>query len=240
MYELSSPFLNIHWFCDKLDLTGSVYQAINGAFLTSTFFLCRIVWGTYSSYLTFTDMYTALQHGHNQRPTGILGEIDEHTKLETRVAMFQRPNGVWYGEMHLPLWLAGVYLASNLTLNVLNMFWFSKMVQTIRKRFDPPFGTKGVGGDAVHYEPQEKVTARELAARAMTPVEAATNDLHMAGKGSVKAARESAEDAMGSSVDDVDGGIDIERSVYADGHRGLEVSGTTATPRRSVRSRRKA
>ena len=49
LYELSSPFLNIHWFCDKVGLTGSTVQAVNGALLTSSFFGCRIIWGIYLS-----------------------------------------------------------------------------------------------------------------------------------------------------------------------------------------------
>jgi len=43
----------------------------------------------------------------------------------------------------VPLWLAGSYLAANITLNILNMYWIGQMVKTIRARFDPPFGTKG-------------------------------------------------------------------------------------------------
>ncbi|KAI7213474.1 DUF887-domain-containing protein [Hortaea werneckii] len=241
LYELSSPFLNIHWFCDKLDLTGSIYQAVNGAFLTSTFFCCRIIWGLYNSYNVFFDMYTALQHGHGQRSSGILGEMQE-LESKVHVSLFER-GGLWYGEQYLPLWLAAVYLASNLVLNLLNLYWFSKMIQTIRKRFDPPLGTKGVGSDAVHYEPPEKVDARKLGKDLpnKTPAEMATDDLHKAGRGSVKAAHEKvASEGKETSVDDVDGKIDIQRAVYADGHKGLEFSETTATPRRSARSRRKA
>lgn len=48
----------------------------------------------------------------------------------------------------MPIWLAGCYLASNLTLNGLNWYWFGKMIETIRKRFDPPLGTR---------KPEEKV-----------------------------------------------------------------------------------
>jgi len=35
----------------------------------------------------------------------------------------------------VPLWLAGAYLAANLTLNSLNFFWFNKMIETVLKRF---------------------------------------------------------------------------------------------------------
>jgi hypothetical protein len=62
------------------------------------------------------------------------------------------------------------------------------MVQTIRSRFDPPLGTKGVVKE-VHYEPVEKV------------------------KGSVKAGREAAEEEIKAhKVLEADGsrGIEIE------------------------------
>ena len=44
-----------------------------------------------------------------------------------------------------PLWLAALYAAANVTLNVLNVYWFGKMIETIRKRFDKPWGTKEPG-----------------------------------------------------------------------------------------------
>ncbi|KAK5126100.1 hypothetical protein LTR85_011455 [Meristemomyces frigidus] len=232
LYELSSPFLNIHWFCDKLDLTGSIYQAINGAFLTATFFLCRICWGTYSSFRTFYDIYTALAAGRSQRPTGVvLGEdktLPGNQWQSGDVGLYyreQEQTTAFMGEAYLPLWLAASYLLANLTLNLLNIFWFTKMVQTIRKRFDPPWGTKGVGPEVAHWQPAEREEAERKAA-----------ELHRAGKGSVKAARMRAEEVINGAVE-VDGAPEIQRGVYADGHKSLEVSGTT---RRSGRSRRKA
>ena len=35
----------------------------------------------------------------------------------------------------VPLWLVFVYLTSNVVLNVLNFYWFAKMITAIRKRF---------------------------------------------------------------------------------------------------------
>lgn len=35
----------------------------------------------------------------------------------------------------IPFWLAGVYLTCNLVLNSLNFYWFGKMIETVRKRF---------------------------------------------------------------------------------------------------------
>lgn len=37
----------------------------------------------------------------------------------------------------VPTWLAVAYLASNLTLNSLNSYWFFKMIQALYKRFQP-------------------------------------------------------------------------------------------------------
>lgn len=47
----------------------------------------------------------------------------------------------------LSVWIGVLYVSANSALTVLNVFWFSKMVQALRKRFDPPLGTKGVVSD---------------------------------------------------------------------------------------------
>lgn len=41
-------------------------------------------------------------------------------------------------ETTVPLWLAVVYIGANMTLNSLNFYWFFKMIDAIRKRFDTP------------------------------------------------------------------------------------------------------
>ncbi|KAG0024367.1 hypothetical protein BGZ81_007738 [Podila clonocystis] len=56
MFELSTPFLNIHWFMDKLGMTGSAYQLVNGIVLLSVFFSARIVFGLYMSYHTYLSV----------------------------------------------------------------------------------------------------------------------------------------------------------------------------------------
>ncbi|KAI8904707.1 TLC domain-containing protein [Gorgonomyces haynaldii] len=43
LFEVSTIFLNIHWFCDKIGLTGSTFQWINGIFLLLSFFSIRLV-----------------------------------------------------------------------------------------------------------------------------------------------------------------------------------------------------
>ncbi len=36
------------------------------------------------------------------------------------------------------MWLVVLYLGSNTLLNFLNIYWFGKMIQALKKRFDPP------------------------------------------------------------------------------------------------------
>jgi hypothetical protein len=146
------------------------------------------------------------------------------------------------GETHVPLALGLVYLASNLVLNSLNIFWFAKMVQTIRSRFDPPFGTKGVAKD-VHYEPvekiveavdQEKMHAREAIEQAKRLGREAAAASPEKKQGSVRAARERAEAAVGSPVVLGDA-AEVQRASFSDGTSSVEVEG-----KRTLRTRRKA
>ena len=115
---------------------------MNGIVLLFTFFSCRLVWGTYNSFFVFRDMYLAFQSGSVTTDYSLYPD-----------AVAQRLSGVMADEKDvfrftagrpLPLWLALTYLTSNLVLNSLNIYWMGKMVETIRKRFPPPFGTKGV------------------------------------------------------------------------------------------------
>jgi len=46
------------------------------------------------------------------------------------------------GEEFVPLWLAFTYLGSNIVLNTLNFYWFGKMIETVRKRFQPQKETR--------------------------------------------------------------------------------------------------
>ncbi|KAK4569373.1 hypothetical protein LTR86_003136 [Recurvomyces mirabilis] len=222
LYELSSPFLNIHWFCDKIGLTGSTIQAVNGAVLTFSFFGCRIVWGIYNSFNTFHDIYSAYTAGHANAPL-LTSDSNMRTSVSGDMGIYYdngRQESAFMGEQYLPLWLPAIYLASNLVLNALNIWWFYKMVATIRKRFDPPFGTKGVGPDIPYYEP---------GSRAKTMTDSVMD--------TVQAAKEKVGLSVGAAAADPDE-IDVQRGVYADGTRSVEVTGTTT--RGSVRSRRKA
>ncbi|KAJ1651036.1 hypothetical protein IWQ61_008306 [Dispira simplex] len=99
MFELSTPFLNIHWFMDKLGLTGSVFQMVNGVLLLGAFFLSRLVFGIYWAGYLYLDVY------HN-----------------------------WH---RVPTYLTLMYVIGNVSLNLLNMYWFTKMVTAVQSRFTP-------------------------------------------------------------------------------------------------------
>ncbi|KAI0341629.1 DUF887-domain-containing protein [Trametopsis cervina] len=58
-WEMSTPFLNIHWFLDKTGYTGGTFQLINGILLLSTFFFVRIVYGWYTSIKFWRIMFTS-------------------------------------------------------------------------------------------------------------------------------------------------------------------------------------
>jgi len=99
-FELSTPFLNVHWFLDKFRMTGSKFQLINGLILIITFFTCRIIWGWYITYQFTQDVY---------------GAYKTHPEKT-------------------PLWLGVTYVVANLLLNSLNVYWFSKMIDSLRRR----------------------------------------------------------------------------------------------------------
>ncbi|EHK98873.1 putative Uncharacterized TLC domain-containing protein C17A2.02c [Glarea lozoyensis 74030] len=143
LYELSSPFLNFHWFFDKLDMTGSKPQLYNGIALLATFFSCRLVWGTYQSVRVYQDVWKAVHH----QPLGNTIAIDALNN--GTAAGYEAAHGKSAAPIHnsvmqfagpefVPLWLAFTYLGSNIVLNTLNFYWFGKMIETVRKRFQPP------------------------------------------------------------------------------------------------------
>ncbi|KAI1814632.1 TLC domain-containing protein [Poronia punctata] len=133
LWELSSPFLNIHWFCDKLGMTGSRVQLYNGLVLIGMFFSCRLVWGTWQSVMVYRDLYSGVTKGFDYGAVTGVGKSEGTTVPASYVETmrFVTP------DTGLPLWLAVVYVASNLTLNSLNFYWFFKMIDAVRKRFEP-------------------------------------------------------------------------------------------------------
>jgi hypothetical protein len=104
LYELSTPFLNIHWFFDKLGMTGTKAQLYNGLTLLVVFFSCRLVWGAYSSFNIYRDVWNALH-------------LSKSTKFETNSELMMFGN-----DRSLPMWLVVLYMGGHVTLQVLNVF----------------------------------------------------------------------------------------------------------------------
>ncbi|TCD63548.1 hypothetical protein EIP91_005294 [Steccherinum ochraceum] len=98
LWELSTPFLNIHWLLDKLDLTGSIYQYVNGILLLGVFFGVRLVYGIWMSSEFFVTLFN------------VRNEINTFYLVALAIG--------------------------NTVLNGLNIFWFYKMIATLRKRFE--------------------------------------------------------------------------------------------------------
>ncbi|KAL7410663.1 DUF887-domain-containing protein [Mrakia frigida] len=53
MWELSTPLLNLHWFLEKTNRSGSPLMILNALLLMAVFFSVRIVYGLYMSYNFF-------------------------------------------------------------------------------------------------------------------------------------------------------------------------------------------
>lgn len=151
LYELSSPFLNIHWFLDKVNMTGGKAQWYNGMMLLLTFFCCRLVWGTYRSVHVYVDMWRALSQTWSASvssspldPVNINAQVfqtrdsslcmnEDCAKAQAQIDKYSG-----YTASGTPTWLVVTYIVSNLILNTLNYYWFSKMIDTVLKRFRGP------------------------------------------------------------------------------------------------------
>jgi len=131
LYELSTPFLNIHWFLDKCNMSGSRFQLYNGIALLMTFFGSRLVWGTYQSVRIYQDIWLILQMhdgsdvgSRSCRSFGSVLPIRDQSEVMRFAA-----------KEILPPWLTFVYLGSNTLLMLLNFYWFWKMIGAVSKRF---------------------------------------------------------------------------------------------------------
>ena len=150
LYELSSPFLNFHWFFDKLGMTGSLPQWYNGILLLVSFFCCRLLWGTYQSIRVYQDVWAALHYDPltHPQPSSVYTPAPESGEMLMQYA----------GGYFVPTWLAVVYLGANIVLNTLNFYWYGKMIETIKKRFTEVGEKKrGAGVGAGHVEKEEGV-----------------------------------------------------------------------------------
>jgi TLC domain len=126
-------------------MTGSTLQLINGVFLLTSFAGARLVYGSYISVFMIFDIYRAVRLGSNMPNTPPLAQSSFALNA---TALYEDPLQALQvvkfapDTPHVPVWMWGGYLASNFTLHILNWYWYGKMIAAIRKRFDPPLGTR--------------------------------------------------------------------------------------------------
>ncbi|KAK2591713.1 hypothetical protein QQS21_010598 [Conoideocrella luteorostrata] len=131
LWQLSTPFVNIHWFLDKLDMTGSRAQLINGILLVIIFFCCRLIYGTSQAAAALYDVWAIKREEMTyvpgpRSPVGLAGFPGCHkSKLQFDT-----------GSSRIPFWLCLTHLTCGATLTFLNFYWFFKIILSLRKRFD--------------------------------------------------------------------------------------------------------
>lgn len=129
-------------------MTGSRAQWYNGMVLLTVFFCCRLLWGTYQSVQVFRDIFKA--PSQTSAASTLRAPFDIHTMIfQTRdVSLCVKESCIKANDEiskfanhqtdGVPFWLVLTYLGSNLILNSLNFYWFSKMIETVMKRFRAP------------------------------------------------------------------------------------------------------
>jgi hypothetical protein len=90
-----------------IGLDGSILQLVNGAFVLLSFFLSRIIWGTWLQMWWYFDIW----HVYQVQQVGVLPDRE-----------------------HLPTWLLLAHFLSGVVLQILNYMWFCKIVQTMYRR----------------------------------------------------------------------------------------------------------
>lgn len=112
-------------------MTGSKAQLYNGITLLFTFAGCRLVYGTMQSAFVYYDMWRAIRHSPDAGYAAAAKSNSTLSDPDNNVMAFAKDAAP------IPLWLAALYVASNVTLNTLNWHWFFKMIAAVRKRFEP-------------------------------------------------------------------------------------------------------
>ena len=128
-------------------MTGGNLQFYNGITLLATFFCSRLVWGTWQSVRVFRDIWEVMQSTvptvrdpHSSPASSIFIPRDGQLCLGKESCVLAQSEVMKFAmaghASSVPLWLAGAYLGSNIILHSLNFYWFGRMIETVRKRFE--------------------------------------------------------------------------------------------------------
>lgn len=79
---------------DKLGMTGSTAQLVNGIALITSFGASRLVWGTYQNFKMYSDIWEA-----SQTPGGLPVPLWLAGVYMLSSAMLTGLNVVWFGKM---------------------------------------------------------------------------------------------------------------------------------------------
>jgi hypothetical protein len=126
LVELSTPFVNIHWFLNKTGYAGSKIQMLNGIILIVTFACCRLLWGSYMTFTFFSDVWTAL---HASKPSWT-----EYNYAPGERPLVLQHRAVW--------WVGATFMLTHLVIMSLSTFWFAKMIATVRKHITSTAGDR--------------------------------------------------------------------------------------------------
>lgn len=193
-------------------MTGSSLQWYNGMVLLAMFFSCRLVWGTYQSASVYYDVWQILHMDTASmfREGQSLGNNIGKNIFDTRngqlclgdascVAAQSEVMKFTTVDSHVPWWIIAVYLVSNVTLNALNWYWFGKMIETVRKRFE------GKPHDEFKHERKESASERR---KSIVEHAADTLDEEVASGPKTPAVEKTQAMAMSSGVE---GGSEVNR-----------------------------
>lgn len=139
-------------------MTGSDFQWYNGIVLLFSFFSVRLVWGIWQTCHFVWDSIRVLKGYPGFEPLTFFPSLP----LELHPYASNKP---------LPAWIFACFALSNVVLNILNIFWFVKMIDAVFKRFRKPVA------HAVTEEKTEKKTTSRKHAKSLSQeivLEAAT------------------------------------------------------------------
>ena len=98
------------------------FAQINDMILVVIFACCRLLWGSYLTFVFFRDVWTAL---HAPKPSW----------TEYNYSPSERPLIL---EHQAPWWLAATFMVSNAIVMSLSVYWFTRMTAAIQKHVATP------------------------------------------------------------------------------------------------------
>jgi hypothetical protein len=161
-------------------MTGGKLQWYNGILLIVVFFGCRLCWGTYNSLRAYQDVWYVMNLQSQDGPVlreisgasgsgaNIFAARNGELCLGDKTCILAQSEVMKFASSNatptVPMWLALIHLTCNVVLNCLNFYWFGKMIETVRKRFDGSTGQANEDGSLRNVDGRRKMSLVEHAA----------------------------------------------------------------------------